>query len=165
MSTAPQQLAAFVEFNGQEKFDMYGAIINNYGYSKVQGGWFVANDIEYTKDQEYPPVFTNFTTIQPQLVSTMRISNMSDFAIELEGSTPYGRGQVMYTATYANDLETITNLLQQANSSLTPVADVEGLVWSLSLQSVPTQITKWGDIKGGNSLGLHESSGNLVCRL
>ncbi|KFY44782.1 hypothetical protein V494_01307 [Pseudogymnoascus sp. VKM F-4513 (FW-928)] len=165
ISTAPQQLEAFVNFNGQEKFDVYGALINSYGYSKTQGGWFVANNLEYTKEQAYPPVFTNFTSIQPQLLTTMRITNMSDIAAEMEVSTPYGRGQIMYTATYANDLETITNLFQQANSSLTPVIDVEDLVWSLSLQPLPTQITKWGDIKGGNSLGLHESSGNLVLGL
>jgi hypothetical protein len=95
----------------------------------------------------------------------MRISNMSDFGIELEGTSPYRRGQIMYTQTYANDLETITYLYNQANTSLQPVADVEGLVWSLSLQPLPTQITKWGDLKGGNSLGLHESSGNLVRKL
>ncbi|OBT64944.1 hypothetical protein VE03_05685 [Pseudogymnoascus sp. 23342-1-I1] len=165
VSTAPQQLAAFVNFNGQENFDEYGALINSYGYSKSQGGWFVSNNIEYTKAQENPPVFDEFTSIQPQLLSTMRISNMSDFAIELGGSTPYGRGQIMYTATYSNDLETITNLFNQANSSLQPVADVEGLIYSLSLQPVPTQITKWGDAKGGNSLGLHESSGNLILAL
>ncbi|KFZ11828.1 hypothetical protein V501_04569 [Pseudogymnoascus sp. VKM F-4519 (FW-2642)] len=165
ISTAPQHLAAFVNFNGQKNFDEYGAIINSYGYSQSQGGWFVSNNYEYTKAQEYPPVFNEFTSIQPQLFSTMRISNMSDFGIEMEGSTPYGRGQIMYTQTYANDLETITNLFNQANTSLQPVADVEGLVWSLSLQPLPTQITKWGDIKGGNSLGLHESSGNLVLAL
>ncbi|KFY50447.1 hypothetical protein V495_00247 [Pseudogymnoascus sp. VKM F-4514 (FW-929)] len=165
VSTAPQQLAAFVNFNGQSKFDEYGALINSYGYNKNQGGWFVANNYEYTKAQEYPPVFTEFTSIQPQLLSTMRISNMSDFATEMEGSTPYGRGQIFYTATYANDLETITNLFNEANTSLQPVIDVEDLVWSLSLQPLPTQITKWGDINGGNSLGLHESSGNLVLAL
>ncbi|KFY65230.1 hypothetical protein V496_02728 [Pseudogymnoascus sp. VKM F-4515 (FW-2607)] len=165
VSTAPQQLAAFVNYNGQEKFDEYGALIHSYGYSKSQGGWFVSNNIEYTKAQEYPPVFNEFTSIQPQLLSTMRISNISDFATELGGSTPYGRGQIMYTATYANDLETLTNLFNQAKSSLEPVADVEDLVYSLSLQPLPTQITKWGDAKGGNSLGLHESSGNLVLAL
>lgn len=165
VSTAPQQLAAFVNFNGQEKFDEYGALINSYGYSKSQGGWFVSNNIEYTKAQEYPPVFNEFTSIQPQLFSTMRISNISDFATELGGSTPYGRGQIFYTATYANDLETLTNLFNQAKSSLEPVADVEDLIYSLSLQPLPTQITKWGDAKGGNSLGLHESSGNLVRKL
>lgn len=165
MSTAPQQLAAFVNFNGQGTYDEYGALINSYAYNKAYGGWLIANNLEYTKAQANPPVFTEFTSIQPQVQNTMRISNMSDFAIELEGSSPYGRGQIMYTQTYANDLETITNLFNQASSSLQPVIDVEDLTWSLSLQPLPTQITKWGDAKGGNSLGLHESSGNLVREL
>lgn len=165
VSTAPQQLTAFVNFNGQKNFDQYGALINSYAYNKNQGGWFVANNYEYTNAQEYPPAFNEFTSIQPQLLSTMRISNMSDFAIEMEAGTPYGRGQIFYTATYANDLETITNLFNQVNSSLQPVIEVEDLIWSLSLQPLPTQITKWGDANGGNSLGIHESSGNLVCKL
>ncbi|KFY18743.1 hypothetical protein V491_04714 [Pseudogymnoascus sp. VKM F-3775] len=165
VSTAPQQLAAFVNFNGQGTYDEYGALINSYAYNKGYGGWFISNNLEYTKAQAYPPVFNELTSIQPQLQNTMRISNMSDFATELQSASPYGRVQIMYTQTYSNDLETITNLFNQANSSLQPIIDVEDLTWSLSLQPLPTQITKWGDAKGGNSLGLHESSGNLVLAL
>ncbi|KFY04834.1 hypothetical protein O988_00483 [Pseudogymnoascus sp. VKM F-3808] len=52
-----------------------------------------------------------------------------------------------------------------ANSSLQSVIGVDGLSWSLSLQPLPTQVTKFGDSTGGNSLGLHASSGNLVLAL
>ena len=58
---------------------------------------------------------------------------MSDFAIELEGTSTYGRGQLFYTGTYVNDLLTITNLFNQANSSLQSVIGIDGLSWSLSL--------------------------------
>jgi hypothetical protein len=92
----------------------------------------------------------------------MRISNMSDFSIELEASNAYGREQLFYTATYADDLPTLTNLFNQANSSLQSIINVDGLSWSLSLQPLRTQFTKFGDATGGNSLGLHASSGNLV---
>lgn len=151
-----------MDFTGQTSFDIYGALINSYAYSAAAGGWIVANNYEYTKAEAYPAVFDTYTSIQPELVNTMRISNMSDFAIELEGSNAYGRGQLFYTGTYVNDLPTITNLFNQANSSLQSVIGVDGLSWSLSLQPLPTQITKFGDSTGGNSLGLHESSGNLV---
>ncbi|OBT82275.1 hypothetical protein VE02_10140 [Pseudogymnoascus sp. 03VT05] len=164
-STIPQQLAAFVNFTGQKSFDIYGALINSYAYSADAGGWIVANNYEYTKAEAYPAVFDEYTSIQPELVNTMRISNMSDFAIELEGSNVYGREQLFYTGTYANDLPTLTNLFNQANSSLQSVIGIDGLSWSLSLQPLPTQITKFGDATGGNSLGLHASSGNLVLAL
>ncbi|KAL5351693.1 hypothetical protein ACLOAV_003553 [Pseudogymnoascus australis] len=163
-STIPQQLAAFVDFTGQPSFDIYGALINSYAYS-AESGWIVANNYDYTKAKAYPAVFDKYTSIQPELVNTMRISNMSDFAIELEGTNKYGRGQLFYTATYANDLPTLTNLFNQANSSVQSVIGISGLSWSLSLQPLPTQITKFGDSTGGNSLGLHASSGNLVLAL
>ncbi|KFY47091.1 hypothetical protein V494_00180 [Pseudogymnoascus sp. VKM F-4513 (FW-928)] len=164
-STIPQQLAAFVDFTGQNSFDIYGALINSYAYNAAAGDWIVANNYDYTKAEAYPAAFAKYTSIKPELVNTMRISNMSDFATELEGTNAYGKAQIFYTATYVNDLPTLTNLFNQANSSLQSVIGVDGLSWSLSLQPLPTQITKFGDATGGNSLGLHASSGNLVLAL
>jgi hypothetical protein len=83
---------AFERFNsGADDDDRYAALINNYVYSS-RGGWLLGNSYEYTKPQEYPAVFRGFTDVQPQLYSTMRISNLSDFAIELnDPSSRYKR--------------------------------------------------------------------------
>lgn len=151
-----------MNFTSQTSFDIYSALINSYAYSADRGGWIVANNYEYTKAEAYQAVFDEYTSIQPELVNTMRISNMSDFAIKLEGSNVYGREQLFYTRIYANDLLTLTNLFNYANPSLQSVIGINGLSQSLSLQSLVTQITKFSHATSGNSLSLHALSGNLV---
>jgi hypothetical protein len=153
VSTLQQQLRAFVDFTGQPTYDSYAALINSYAFT-IATGWIIDNNIEYTKPVAYPPVFSNFTSIQPQFVNTMRISNLSDFTIELEATSTYGRRQIFRTATYINDYDVLFNLYQQVNASLQNIITVPGLTYSLSLQPLPPAITRFGALTGGNALGL-----------
>jgi hypothetical protein len=152
-----------VNFSNQANYDIYGALINSFAYSAASGGWIVANNIEYTKPVVNPPVFQQYTSIQPQVVSTMRISTLSDFTLEIAASNPAGRRQIFYTGTYTSDLPTVTELFRQCNESLHTVIGVPNLSWSLSLQPIVPAITKYGSSDGGNPLGLDPSDGNLVC--
>jgi hypothetical protein len=124
IETLSQQLAAFVSYTSQTSYDVYGALINSYAFSAANG-WIIANNYEYTKPVVNPPSFQVFTSIQPELFSTMRISNLSDFAVELEGSNGYGRNQLFFTSTYSNDLPTLTQVFNQCNASLQAVIGVE----------------------------------------
>lgn len=94
----------------------------------------------------------------------MRISNLSDFTIELNGRNPNGNRQLFYTATYANDYTMLYQLFQQSNASLQAVVNVAGLSWSLSLQPIVPAITKFSAQTGGNALGLDPSEGSLACK-
>jgi hypothetical protein len=158
-----QQIQAFVDFANQPNYDVYSALINSYAFT-VASGWFVANNYEYTQPTAYPPVFQEYTSIQPQIFSTMRISNLSDFTIELNGRNPNGNRQLFYTATYANDYTMLYQLFQQSNASLQAVVNVAGLSWSLSLQPIVPAITKFSAQTGGNALGLDPSEGSLACK-
>jgi hypothetical protein len=163
MDTAQQHLEAFVNFTGQEPYDVYGALIVNYIYSQTSGQWVTINNYEYTKHQPYPPVFQQFTNISGQYYNTMRISNLSDFTIELNsGDLPKAR-RLLYTVTYSNDLDVLTNVLQVFQTSVEPVKDVLGLAWVLSLQPLPAVATASSASTGGNSLGLDPADGNLAC--
>lgn len=161
ISTLNAQLAAFVNFTAQPKYDIYAALINSYSWSAANGGWIIASNLEYTQPVVNPPVFQQFTAI-PQLFSTMRISNLSDFTIELDNSNNLLKNQIFYTSTYSNDLPLLTQLFAQSNASLQAVVGVPNLVWSLSLQPLVTAVTKFGATTGGNSLGLDVTDGNLV---
>jgi hypothetical protein len=124
----------------------------------------VANNCEYTKSQPYPPIFQQFTNISEQYYNTMRISNLSDFTIELSGANSPKLRHLFYTVTYSNDLDVLTQLVQQSNASVQQVKDVAGLIWALSLQPIPTVITAFSSVTGGNSLGLDPTDGNLACK-
>jgi len=83
-STTAQQLSAFESFMDPTKADPYAEMICAIGYEATTGSFLVSNGIYYTKPIANPPIFKPFTAIQPQLGSTMRISNMSDFVAEEE---------------------------------------------------------------------------------
>lgn len=70
--------------------------------------------------------------------------------------------QLFYTRTYANDLEILTRVWEITNQSAHSIQHVQGLTWALTYQPIPTAITQWGDIKGGNPLGLTPEDGNLA---
>lgn len=90
LSTKDQQLKALTELTGSgANYDPYAVVINSYGWSAASG-WAVANNIEYTKPQAFPPALENFTSIQPQYASTMRIAPIANLATELALSTPLG---------------------------------------------------------------------------
>lgn len=162
-STLPDQLAAFVNFTHSATYDPHASLINSFGYAPAAGTTFVSNSLVYTAPVVNPPAFQQYTSIQPQFANTMRISNLSDFALELNANTPYGFRQLFYTGTYANNLTLLTQLAAQLNESMQPVNGLASLNnYAMSLEPLPTTITKWGPEKGGNALGLDPSDGDLV---
>ncbi len=79
-----EQFRAFEKFNGAAKHDPYATLINNYAYNH-QEGWMITNSFVYTRPEPYPDVFRPFTDYDESIFDTMRISNLSDFTIELNG--------------------------------------------------------------------------------
>lgn len=135
-------------------------MINSYVFSPATKSWYTASNFEYTKEEVNPPVFANFTSL-PQTFSTMRISNLTDFTLELAGSNPVGRRQLFVTGTYGNSAKMMSTIFDIANQTVQSIADVPDLAYSLSFQPMPTAITSKAKAHGGNSLGLTEDAGNL----
>ncbi|KAL8996344.1 MAG: hypothetical protein Q9169_004110 [Polycauliona sp. 2 TL-2023] len=163
LSTMPQQVAAFVGLAGAQPYDPYAALIHSYGFTA--GSWSVANNYEYTKvpAEPYPPTFKPFTDIQPQLLNTMRVSSLTDFTVEIAATSAPGRRQLFITLTHGLSGALITEIFNAADAALQPIKLALGLVYSLSYQPLPTEITK--KASRTNSLGLDASDGNLVLTL
>ena len=83
-STVEQQVLAFEHFMAPENFDPYAEMALAIGYESRIGSLVVSNGIFYTKPAVNPPIFRPFTSIQPQLSTTMRISDIVDFVTEEE---------------------------------------------------------------------------------
>lgn len=163
IETLPQQLSAFVNFTSSKTYDPNAALINSFGYDAAAGIMFFSNSIMYTQPVANPPAFQEYTSITPQLVNTLRISNLSDFALELDAGTAYGYRQIFYTGTYANNLDILTHLASQVNESMQVVNARPSLLnYALSLEPLPTVITKFGPENGGNALGVDPSDGDLA---
>lgn len=160
ISAKDAQFAAFEALAGSSNYDPYAALINSYAFSAAEKTWIIANNIQYTKAEENPPFFQNFTSL-PQIYSTMRISNLTDFALEIAQSSPSGRRQLMVTATFANSAELMSKIFDATNATAQTLSHVPNLAFSLTFQPMPTAITSKAAARGGNSLGLGAADGNL----
>lgn len=171
ISTRQDQFSYFESFASSAHYDRDATIINSYAFTAATG-WLISNEFEYIKPQEYPDVFSNFTNIKPQILNTMRISNMSDFGVELDSRTPPGLRQSFSTATFKNSAVMQEKFFDLANETiLSPefqLAPIQGLTFSLAFQPEPQPIlaplaTQDPSFQGsGNSLGLSVADGDLV---
>lgn len=94
IDTLPTQIQAFVDFNNATYYDTNAAMINTYGYANRIGSWTVANLLVYTKRVVNPRVLRPFTNIKPQLLNTMRLTNLTDLTTEQVQNSPSGLRQV-----------------------------------------------------------------------
>ena len=71
---------------------------------------------------------------------------------------------LFYTATYNVSAPLLAHILAISNATFhSPEAQIPGgVLWSLAFEPLPTQITKYGALKGGNSLGTTPADGNGV---
>lgn len=160
ITTLQQQFRAFEKLTGSKPYDPYAALIFNLVWDRNTNTWSASHNFEYTKPEANPPVFQDFTSL-PQVFNTLRISNLTDFAIELSRSNPPGRRQLFVTSTYKNSAAMMTTIHKFGNEVVQPLRSVPAMKWSLSFQPLPTIIQAVAATNGGNSLGLDESDGDL----
>lgn len=161
ITTKDAQFAAFEALTASTPYDPYAALINNYVYTAATNSWYTASNFEYTKDGGVvnPSVFANFTSL-PQTFSTMRVSNLTDFTLELAGAPGPSRRQLFVTGTYGNSAKMMGTIFDISNRTVQSLS-VPNLAYSLSFQPMPTAITSKAASRGGNSLGLSAADGNL----
>ena len=148
---------------GAQPYDPFAALIHSYGW--VAGSWQIANNYEYTKvpAEPYPPVFKPFTDIRPQTLNTMRVSVLTDFTVELATTSPTTRRQIFITLTHGLSGDLITEIFNAADAAVQRIKLALGLVFSISFQPLPTEVTTKANAT--NSLGLDGNDGNLVLTL
>lgn len=164
LSTKEAQFQAFANITNAAPYDPYVSIFLSLSWGFGTGQWLVSSEIQYTQPIAYPSVLAPITDVQPQLFNTMRISNLTDFAIELEGVNPGGRW-ILATNTFGADAALLSKIFDICNSSLQAIKEIPNLGWSITYEPLPTAITAHAASSGGNALGLDPSDGNLVVGL
>lgn len=88
-SATPDQLAAFTAFKDPANFDPHAEIEQSFLFVASENSTFISsNNMFYTEPIVNATALQRFNSITPQLVNTMRISNSTDFATELERDQP-----------------------------------------------------------------------------
>ncbi|MCJ1401397.1 hypothetical protein MMC11_004610 [Xylographa trunciseda] len=162
ISTKHQHLEAFSRFTDANNDDTYAALIHAYAWFEGQNRWLISNTYAYTKPEPYPEILQAFMSIKPQIFNGMRITRMTDLAIEMDGSNPSGDRQVYVTVTVANNLALLSRVFDIADILLKPLKNKHGLRYAMAYQAIPTCVMSHSLASGGNALGLDPEDGNLV---
>lgn len=87
-STLAVEIEQFVKINSPDAYDPFASLTLSWGYA-AGVGTAIANDLEYTKAEENPPIFEPLMSL-PALYGSMGIANMSDLSEEVLAQTPTG---------------------------------------------------------------------------
>ncbi|KAL8718432.1 MAG: hypothetical protein Q9225_004431 [Loekoesia sp. 1 TL-2023] len=160
--TFDQQLKAFNEFAGNDDYDINAALQMSISFSAKIGKVFV-NQPFYARPQINPPALRPFSNIQPQLGSQTALGMLAPFAGASGAVSPDGFRRMTWALSFENDLQTLHALYNAFNSSVTSIAQVPGIVWSLTLEPLPKAFLQASSSQGGNMLGLPRNPrGNAV---
>lgn len=167
ITSLSEMVQATVDLASSDNYDDYAALIQNYAYYQTgpeTKDWMIYNIYSYTSPVEEPAVFKPFMKIEPQLLNTMRISNLTDFTLEIAAANPDNQRTIFMTSTVAVDKDLLIDIFRITNETVMGFDDVKGSRLALTYQPIVTAMTKWGALNGGNVLGLNGKE-NLICEL
>ncbi|UQC90647.1 FAD binding domain-containing protein [Colletotrichum lupini] len=162
--------SAFVEFGHDAPSDKHVSLFAGLGFMQGNFAWAVG---QYdTLGREEPPIFSKFrddveTYGAPKVVTTARVTSLSDLAEELNLSEPAGIRSRFTTATFRMDVDLLRLMAGYF------VAEVEKAVENglrederfapmLGIQPLTKNIIGAQSKRGGNVMGLDEESGPLI---
>ncbi|KAF3766669.1 FAD-binding domain-containing protein [Cryphonectria parasitica EP155] len=161
IDTIDSQLQAFANISNADTYDDYSSLIMSLAYDGLLDLSLVANAIEYTKAEIYPPVFQPLMAI-PAIDSTMRLDTVAGIAEELATLSPGGSRVLFMTITHGNSISMLNAVYQAWSDSIADISKVAGIIWTFSLEPLPPAIYARSS---SNSLGLSDRNGTLVVGL
>ncbi|RYP13801.1 hypothetical protein DL767_010580 [Monosporascus sp. MG133] len=122
------------------------------------------NQAYYTQEVEKPPVLEPFVAMQPQIeqLNSMRMTSLKDAAEEQAAMARTGVRCAYMNTTVKPDVATLKAASELFSAALEKVKDLEGIVYSLTMQPYPASLLKKTDELGGNVLGLESANGSLI---
>lgn len=160
----------FVKFAHDAPSDPHVSLFAGLGYMQSNFAWAVG---QYdTLGRVEPPIFTQFKDDMEihgtaKIVSTARVTSMSDLADELNQSEPAGMRSRFTTATFGADAELLVVMadifIEQVQKALDHGLDKdERFAPMLGIQPLTQNILKAQGKRGGNVIGLHDGEAPLV---
>ncbi|KAH8722689.1 hypothetical protein GQ44DRAFT_774717 [Phaeosphaeriaceae sp. PMI808] len=149
-----QLIAAFVKGKQPENYDPYTTMEPSFVYAGALKFFLGATSLYYTKPIVNATSLADFTSIQPQMSNTMRISNTTDFANEVLSLSTPNQSSIWATTTFAISPSIISRILPIWKSSALAMNLVANVTSSMTLQSIPPPAPQ----NSPNSLGFSSSS-------
>ena len=154
---------ALFNFNINHYQDPFGAVILAYVYVSSANVFAAGLNLEYGKPVENPRILANFTSLSPiPNTSTMRITNMTDLALELNASQPAGFRETFWTFTTKNNVQLMADIQDLFASEISGIANASHLLPALAFQPISAVMIKHFSSNGGNALGITDEEGPLI---
>jgi hypothetical protein len=149
---------AFADIAGAKEYDPYASLVTGLLFVSAAKAWSISTTPIYTKPVLNPPVYHELLAV-PSTVSTLALTNLSTYAAEPATAK---LNWVFFTGTYGVSAEFLVKTFDSLNGTLYNFNIPNNIIWSISLEPLPTLITSYGSKNGGNSLGTSPADGNSM---
>ena len=160
----------FVKFAQDAPSDPYVSLFAGLGYMQGNFAWAVGQYDALGRIE--PPIFTQFKDNlevygSPKIVSTARVTSLSDLADELNQAEPAGKRSRFTTATFTANAELLMLMaeifVEQVQKAIdNGLHDDPGFAPMLGIQPLTQNILKAQSARGENIMGLHDDQAPLV---
>lgn len=160
----------FVKFAHDAPSDPHVSLFAGLGYKQGNFAW-AAGQYDALGRVE-PPIFTQFKDNveaygTAKIMSTARVTSVSDLADELNRSEPAGMRSRFTTATFSADVGLLALMVdifvEQVQTALdNGLQDDQGFAPMLGIQPLTQNILEAQTTRGGNVMGLHDDQAPLV---
>lgn len=161
---------AFVKFSHDAPSDPHVSLFAGLGYRQGHFAW-AAGQYD-TLGRVEPSIFTQFRDDvegygAAKIVSTARVTSLSDLADELNQSEPAGMRSRFTTATFTADAELLLRMVEifveQVEQALEKgLSEDQRFAPMLGIQPLTQNILKGQATRGGNVMGLDYKEGPLI---
>ena len=162
-TTIQDHFKALINFSNNVDKNPKSAAIVMPVYQSSVGSDLILNAYDHAEPVVRPAAFSEFLAIPGNISDTTALTNMSDLAASLAGSTT---SSVYFgTLTFANDLRVMTEahkIYMDVLANLKAKATGEWQIYVL-YQPLPPAYWKDSAARGGNVLGLERFNGQTLC--
>lgn len=162
-TTIQDHFKALINFSNNVDKNPKSAAIVMPVYQSSVGADLILNAYDHAEPVVRPAAFDEFFSIPGNISDTTALTNMSDLAASLAGSTT---SSVYFgTLTFANDLRVMTEAHKIYMDVLANLKEKATGEWQIYVLYQPLPPAYWKDsaARGGNVLGLERFNGQTLC--
>ncbi|KAF1928846.1 FAD binding domain-containing protein [Didymella exigua CBS 183.55] len=162
-TTIQDQFKALIKFSNNVDKNVKSSAIVMPVYQSSVGADLILNAYDHAEPVVRPAAFDEFLAIPGNVSDSTAVTNMSDLAAALEGSTT---SSVYFgTLTFANDLRVMTEAHEIYKDVLANLKARATGDWQIYVLYQPLPPAYWKDsaARGGNVLGLERFNGQTLC--
>ncbi|KAI0965162.1 hypothetical protein F4678DRAFT_453654 [Xylaria arbuscula] len=163
-SALDAQIQAFYSFASNPNYDDKADLLMSFLYTG-QGGLQIADLLTYGEPEENPAAFDAFYAIDGQILNSTTVTNVPDFSIVQEETSPDGLQQITLATMFTNNAQHLKDVFSIFNESIAGVSNIDGISWALTFEPLVTSFAAASNARGGNILGLTIPSEGLVLTL